>query len=326
MVLDANGQLLRDYERVERAISYIDAQFPRRPSLAEVAGELGLSEYHFQRLFSRWVGISPKRFQQYLTKEHAKETLSRSRSVLEATYGAGLSSPSRLHDLMVSCEAVTPGEYRSGGAGVEVAHGFQPTPFGECLVGETSRGVCWMSFVKGGDRERELEHLRRSWPNATLTEEPAAGAAAVKRAFHLEDAQGGEEIRLVVRGTNFQIKVWEALLAIPPGFLVSYEDVARRIGRPQSSRAVGNAVGSNPISFLIPCHRVIRKVGTFGNYGGGRERKKAILAWEAVKHAAIGSEPLGGTSRSDAAAGQGTTGMSGTLGRQLDLPEPVAAV
>ena len=313
MVMDANRQLLLDYERVERAITYIDDQFPRQPSLAEVAGDLGLSEYHFQRLFSRWVGISPKRFQQFLSKEHAKETLARSRSVLEATYGAGLSSPSRLHDLMVSCEAVTPGEYRSGGAGLDVAYGFHPTPFGECLVAETSRGICWMSFVQDDDRTRELEHLRSSWPHARLVEDGGVAAEAVARAFRLESTPESGEIRLVLRGTNFQIKVWEALLAIPPGFVVAYEDVAQRIGRPSSSRAVGNAVGSNPISFLIPCHRVIRKVGTFGNYGGGRERKKAILAWETVKSHAFGAEDEADSWNGSAPAGNAS---------QLVIPEP----
>jgi AraC family transcriptional regulator of adaptative response/methylated-DNA-[protein]-cysteine methyltransferase len=323
MIMDADRQLLRDYERVERAITYIDEQFPRQPSLAEVAASVDLSEYHFQRLFSRWVGISPKRFQQFLSKEHAKETLARSRSILEATYGAGLSSPSRLHDLMVSCEAVTPGEYRSGGAGLDISHGFHATPFGECLVAETPRGICWMSFVQDDDRTREMEQLRKSWPHAHLVEDPASAAAAVARVFHLEGVDEGAdtgEIRLVLRGTNFQIKVWEALLAIPPGFVVAYEDVAQRIGRPQSSRAVGNAVGSNPISYLIPCHRVIRKVGTFGNYGGGRERKKAILAWESVKSHAFGGGP------SADAVGSDPTRSAQTAGRQLDLPEPVAAM
>ncbi len=320
MVMDANLQLLRDYERVEQAITYIDEQFPRQPSLAEVAASVDLSEYHFQRLFSRWVGISPKRFQQFLSKEHAKETLARSRSILEATYGAGLSSPSRLHDLMVSCEAVTPGEYRSGGAGLEVGYGFHATPFGECLVAETSRGICWMSFVQHGDRAREVEHLKKSWPHASLAEDPGAAAEAVARAFQLESTPESGEIRLVLRGTNFQIKVWEALLAIPPGFMVAYEDVAERIGRPTSSRAVGNAVGSNPISFLIPCHRVIRKVGTFGNYGGGRERKKAILAWESIKSSAFGTLSERDTDWSESRPD------SGVGNRQLDLPEPVAAL
>jgi AraC family transcriptional regulator of adaptative response/methylated-DNA-[protein]-cysteine methyltransferase len=313
---EQDRQLLRDYERVERAITFIDEQFPRQPSLAAVAAHLGLSEFHFQRLFSRWVGISPKRFQQFLTKEHAKEMLTRSRSVLEATYGAGLSSPSRLHDLMVSCEAVTPGEYRSAGAGLEITHGFHPTPFGECLVAETPRGICWMSFVRSNNRAHELEALRRAWPRARLVERPEASAAVVARAFHLKVGSDTDEIRLVLRGTNFQIKVWEALLAIPPGFVVAYEDVARRIGRPGSSRAVGNAVGSNPISYLIPCHRVIRKVGSFGNYGGGPERKKAILAWEAVKSAAFGFES-GPTPRN----GRGPTLDT----EQQVLPEPVGA-
>ncbi len=323
MIMDADRQLLRDYERVERAITYIDEQFPRQPSLAQVAASVDLSEYHFQRLFSRWVGISPKRFQQFLSKEHAKEALARSRSILEATYGAGLSSPSRLHDLMVSCEAVTPGEYRAGGAGLDITYGFHATPFGECLVAETPRGICWMSFVQNNDRIRETEHLRKSWPRASLVEDADASAEAVARAFRLEDSEGGSdagEIRLVLRGTNFQIKVWEALLAIPPGFVVAYEDVARRIGRPQSSRAVGNAVGSNPISYLIPCHRVIRKVGTFGNYGGGRERKKAILAWEAVKSAAFGSDSDTGSEWLGSSRGTPASG------RQLDLPQPVAAI
>ncbi len=289
--MSGNGDQLRnDYARIEKAIAFIDQHFPTQPSLAEVAASVGLSEFHFQRLFRRWVGISPKRFQQYLTKEHAKDLLARSRSVLDATYRAGLSSPSRLHDLLVTCEAVTPGEFRSGGDGLTIRYAFHSTPFGEVLLGSTARGICWLSFVREdrGGKEREVRRLAGSWRRARLVQGSNGHTDLLEGAFAMQAANDGEPIRLVLKGTNFQIKVWEALLDIPAGCVVSYEDVAHRIGKPDSSRAVGNAVGANPIAFLIPCHRVIRKVGSFGNYGGGPERKKAMLAWETVKSAAFG--------------------------------------
>jgi AraC family transcriptional regulator of adaptative response/methylated-DNA-[protein]-cysteine methyltransferase len=239
-----------------------------------------LSEYHFQRLFTRWVGVSPKRFLQFLTKEHAKQVLESSASVLEATYQSGLSGPGRLHDLFVTCEAVTPGEYKSRGRGLQIAYGFHLSPFGDCLLAVTERGVCGLAFAEGGDRRKALADLRSRWRNADLQEDPKLTATWVERIFPLRGDQLVPPLHLFLNGTNFQIKVWEALLRIPWGSLVSYEAIAVHLGAPKAARAVGQAVAVNPIAVVIPCHRVIHKMGVFGKYHWGAARKKAILGWE----------------------------------------------
>ena len=276
-------QLSQDYDRIEKTIQFLEDNFHRQPSLDEIADHANLSEFHFQRLFSRWVGISPKRFLQYLTKEYAKKLLNNSHSVLTTAYDAGLSGPSRLHDLMVACEAVSPGEYKTGGNGIMIAFGFHPSPFGECLLAVTKRGLCSLSFVQSGNAEDLVHGLAQKWRNATINFEPDQTAPLADRIFNFDANKPQVPLHLYVRGTNFQIKVWEALLKIPLGRAVSYSDLARHIGLPKAARAVGNAVGRNPIPFLIPCHRVLRKIGEFGNYGEGPTRKKAILAWEAVQ-------------------------------------------
>ena len=275
-------QLAQDYLKVEEAIKFIENNRGAQPSLNDVADSVGLSTSHFQRLFSRWVGISPKRFLQYLTKEYAKQLLEGSTNILDATFEAGLSSPGRLHDLFISCEAVTPGQYRDRGAGTEIAYGIHASPFGDCLLGKTARGICWLTFVR--DRsEKELIHTMQGfWKNATIIPDTAGTAALIHQIFHFSENENPAALHLYVQGTNFQIKVWEALLKIPLGRAVTYEDIARHIGMPKAARAVGNAVGHNPIPFLIPCHRVIRKTGVFGYYGGGPARKKAMLGWEAA--------------------------------------------
>lgn len=275
-------QLEEDYGRVESAIRFIETEALRQPSLGEIAGAAGLSEFHFQRLFSRWVGISPKRFLQFLTKEYARKLLQESRDVLSVTYDAGLSSPGRLHELFVTCEAVTPGEVKSKGEGLQIEYGFHPSPFGRCLVAVTERGICGLSFVQEAPEESLVGNLKARWPGAGLRLSPEATAGVARRIFTFEAQSEPGPLHLFVRGTNFQIQVWEALIRIPFGKAVTYEDVARHIGMPNAPRAVGNAVGSNPIPFLIPCHRVIRKMGEFGNYGEGPQRKKAILGWEAA--------------------------------------------
>jgi len=275
-------QLDDDYRRVERAIHFIEGQALRQPSLAEIAEDVGLSEFHFQRLFSRWVGISPKRFLQFLTKEYARRLLEESRDVLSVTYDAGLSSPGRLHELFVTCEAVTPGEIKMRGEGLTIEYGFHPSPFGRCLLALTDRGICGLSFVQEAPEETLVDRLRARWPGARISPRPKATGSVVNRIFSFPAEHEPAPLHLFVRGTNFQIQVWQALIRIPLGKAVTYEDIARHIGAPQSSRAVGNAVGSNPIPFLIPCHRVIRKMGEFGNYGEGPDRKKAILGWEAA--------------------------------------------
>ncbi|HEY5574120.1 MAG TPA: methylated-DNA--[protein]-cysteine S-methyltransferase, partial [Anaerolineales bacterium] len=257
-------QLSRDYQTVEKAITYLEDHVEEQPNLKDVAESVHLSEYHFQRLFSRWVGISPKRFLQYLTKERAKEMLGESVSVLEAAYAAGLSSPGRLHDLFVNCEAVTPGDYKSQGEDLEIAYGFHASPFGECLLALTGRGICDLIFVSEGNREEALKALKKRWARAALHEDPQRTGPVVAQVFDRLTGGEAKPLSLHLRGTNFQIKVWEALLNIPSGTVVSYEDIAVSIGMPSAARAVSNAVARNPIPVIIPCHRVIRKAGAYG--------------------------------------------------------------
>jgi len=272
-------QSARDYQRIERAISYLDARWIEQPDLARIARHAGMSQAHFERMFLRWAGVSPMQFLRFLTKENAKQRLRSGRSVLDAALGVGLSGPGRLHDLMVTCEAVTPGEYRRGGAGVRITHGFTETQFGECLIASTSRGICALEFVNGESREAILERLHAEWPEAEFRKTNDEAQKLALRIF----TTPGSRLRLHLRGTNFQLKVWQALLRIGSGELASYHDIARAIGQPAASRAVGSAVGANPISFLIPCHRVIRSTGVFGNYRWGPERKLAMCGWEGAQ-------------------------------------------
>jgi len=272
-----------DYRRIEKAIEFLAENYHQQPSLEEIARSVNLSEFHFQRLFRRWAGISPKRLVQFLTLEHAKQMLEESRSVLDAAYDAGLSSPSRLHDLFVTAEAMTPGEFKAKGAGLEISYGFHPSPFGECLLAVTERGICGLGFVGEGGRKQTLEDFKRKWPSAQFQENPEKTVSYIHGIFTAKKRNGAHPVKLLLMGTNFQIKVWEALLRIPPGSVACYEDLARQVGKPSAARAVGSAVGRNPISFLIPCHRAIRKMGITGNYHWGAARKKAILAWEAAR-------------------------------------------
>jgi AraC family transcriptional regulator of adaptative response/methylated-DNA-[protein]-cysteine methyltransferase len=274
-------QLSEDYLRIEQAIQYLEKHAHSQPELNEIASAVGLSEYHFQRIFSRWAGISPKRFLQFLTKEGAKELLAQSEDLLETTYGVGLSSLGRLHDLFVTTEAVTPGEYKSGGAGLTIRYGLHSTPFGKALIGTTERGICHLGFV-GRSEGHAIDALVAAWQQAKMVEDHNATAPLVEPIFDLS-RRGNTPLRLHLRGTNFQLKVWEALLRIPPGVVTSYEGLAAQAGRPGASRAVGTALGRNPIAVLIPCHRVIRKLGEFGNYRYGAVRKKALLGWEAAQ-------------------------------------------
>ncbi len=283
MTAETFSQAAIDYQRIEKAIAFLVDNFHDQPGLREIAARVHMSEYHFQRLFSRWVGISPKRFLQFLTKEHAKKLLEKSINLLDVTYEAGLTSPGRLHDLFVNCEAVTPGEYKARGRGLEITYGYHASPFGECVLAITDRGICGLKFVQNNERPSALASLKSKWQNAALIENPDATRPIVDRIFDPLAGQHTTPLHLLLNGTNFQIKVWEALMHIPMGAVVSYEDVAAYIGMPKASRAVGNAVGSNPIPFVIPCHRVIRKSAEFGNYGGGKARKMAILGWESVR-------------------------------------------
>jgi AraC family transcriptional regulator of adaptative response/methylated-DNA-[protein]-cysteine methyltransferase len=271
-------QLNEDYLRIEQAILYLEKNSRRQPELDEIASSVGLSEYYFQRLFTRWAGISPKRFLQFLTRENAKEMLDRSENILDTTLQVGLSSLGRLHDLFITTEAVTPGEYKSRGAGLTIRYGLHRTPFGECLIGVTERGICQLSFIQNSEGEA-LDTMVEYWKEARMTEDHFATAALIEPIFDLSE-RGGNALHVFLRGTNFQIKVWEALMRIQPGSVSTYEQIADRIGQPGASRAVGNAVAHNPIAVLIPCHRVIRKLGEFGNYRYGTARKKALLVRE----------------------------------------------
>jgi len=273
------------YQLIEQAIQYIEANVQRQPELEEIASAIGLSEYHFQRLFTHWTGISPKRFMQFLTKEHAKELLDKSENLLETTHQVGLSSLGRLHDLFVTTEAVTPGEYKTGGTGLTIRYGIHPSPFGKCLIAATERGICHLGFVQTSEGNA-IDNLVSVWKAAKMIEDYKATAPLVTRIFSGLDPQNTppdqpqQPLKLHLRGTNFQIKVWEALLTIPTGAVTTYEHIAAQIGNPNALRAVGTAVGHNPIAYLIPCHRVIRKSGEFGNYFYGSARKKVILARE----------------------------------------------
>jgi AraC family transcriptional regulator of adaptative response/methylated-DNA-[protein]-cysteine methyltransferase len=271
-----------DYARIEQAIRFLDRERASAPSLAEVAAHVGLSESHFQRMFTRWAGISPKRFVQYRTAEVVKRLLRERRPVLEATYAVGLSGPSRLYDLVVNAEAVTPGELQRGGLGVRVQYGFHPTPFGDCLIALTSRGICHLAFVEPVTREEALARLAHDWPVAELQPDQAATRAAAAQAFPPPGSSAMPSLALHVKGTNFQLKVWKALLEIPVGEVTTYGAIATQIGDAKASRAVGTAVGANPVSYLIPCHRVIRASGEMGGYAWGVERKKVMLRREAA--------------------------------------------
>ena len=271
-----------DYARIEKTIRYLEANFRAQPSLAAVAAQVQLSEYHFQRLFRRWAGISPKRFLQVLTADYARRLLHESRTVLEVSDAAGLSSAGRLHDLLVNLHAATPGDVQAQGANLCIQFGFHPSPFGECLIAITARGICAIEFMATDGRAAALAQLKQQWPAATWRQQPRATQPVAARLFNIERANA-ERFDLLVQGSNFQVKVWEALLRIPSGSIVSYEDVAARIGAPTATRAVASAIARNPVAVLIPCHRVIRKSGVFGEYRWGNTRKKALLGWEVAQ-------------------------------------------
>jgi AraC family transcriptional regulator of adaptative response/methylated-DNA-[protein]-cysteine methyltransferase len=283
--MDTNlKQLSDDYLRIEQAILYLENHYKEQPSLEDVATSVGLSEYHFQRVFTRWAGVSPKRFLQFVTKESAKELLKRSENLLDTTHQVGLSSLGRLHELFVTTEAVTPGEYKSSGAGVTIRYGIHPTPFGKCLIATTERGICNLSFVQTSEGDA-IDNLVAEWKQAKMIEDHKSTEMVLEPIFDLD--YRGKPLGLHLRGTNFQLKVWEALLQIPVGTVTTYKGIAKQIGNPKALRAVGTAVGHNPIAVLIPCHRVINTVGEFGKYRYGAVRKKALLARELMSTPAV---------------------------------------
>ncbi|MDY6922050.1 MAG: methylated-DNA--[protein]-cysteine S-methyltransferase [Pseudomonadota bacterium] len=271
----------RTYRQIASAIEFVSGHRTRQPSLGQVAAHLGLSEWHLQRLFSRWVGVSPKQFLKFLTKQEALRRL-RENSVLETALECGLSGPGRLHDLMVTCEGVTPGEYQRLGQGLGIDWGFHDTPFGGCLLAQTQRGICKLGFYDSDEqRHRLLQELEQDWPRARLRQAPERTGPTVARIFAGVGAT--EPLHLLLKGSPFQIKVWEALLRIPEGRLCSYGQLAGLLDAPSATRAVASAVAQNPIGYLIPCHRVIRSTGEFNQYRWGAVRKQALIGWEGCR-------------------------------------------
>ena len=269
----------RDFRRIAHAIRFIAAHVREQPRLAAIAASAGLSEFHFNRLFRRWAGVTPRQYLAFLTARSARGALALESSVLEAAYAAGLSGPGRLHDLLVTLDAVTPGELKARGAGLEIRYGFTDTPFGTALIGSTARGVCHLGFE---DRNREraaVAELAARWEHAHLTRSDEGAQRLALEIFGAAGTRTGTPLRLAVKGTNFQLKVWEALLSVGARGPTTYATVARAAGAAGAERAVGNAVGANPVAWLIPCHNVLRADGDLGGYRWGADRKRAMLAW-----------------------------------------------
>lgn len=277
----SNTQQITDYKRVEQAIRYLEENFQNQPSLDEIAESVHLSKYHFQRLFKRWAGVSPSQFMHYLTVNYAKSQLANASTVFDTALDAGLSGAGRLHDLFVSFEAMTPGEYKRQGEGLTIWYGVHPSPFGDCLVGMTERGICALRFVSSDDAGVEIADLRQEWALAEFVRDEEKTAVPLQTIF--ADTTPEEPLRLFLKGTNFQVQVWRALLKIPSGNVVTYADVAQSIDKPAATRAVASAIAKNPVGYLIPCHRVISKTGKMHQYRWGAARKKAIVGWEAAQ-------------------------------------------
>jgi AraC family transcriptional regulator of adaptative response/methylated-DNA-[protein]-cysteine methyltransferase len=272
---------MTDYDVVRRTIEFISRRWQAQPSLDEIAAHVGLQPFALQRLFARWAGLTPKAFLQAVTLDHARGLLRESPSILEASYALGLSGPGRLHDLFVTHEAMSPGAYKTRGEGLVLRYGFHPSPFGTALVMITGQGLAGLAFADAGGEEAALTDMRSRWPRATYVEDRAATAPTARRVFDPAKWGAARPLRVTLIGSDFEIRVWEALLTIPFGEATTYSDVATRIGRPTAARAVGAAVGRNPISFVVPCHRVLGKGGSLTGYRWGLTRKRAILGWEA---------------------------------------------
>jgi len=279
--MSAKSGTEENYTRIEQAITFLRAHYTQQPELRDLAAHIGLSESHTQRLFSRWAGISPKRFLQFLTVEHVKRRMGQTGDLLGLSLDAGLSGPGRLHDLFANMEAMSPGEFRRAAAGMVIQYGFGETPFGHALIASTARGICHLSFVAPQEEQRAVMALRQAWPEASLEEDASGSPALLTRVFTPQPADDGR-LSLWVSGTNFQIQVWRALLHVPFAGLLSYRQLAGLLGRPSAARAVGGAVARNRVAYLIPCHRILRGSGEFGVYHWGTARKAAICGWEAA--------------------------------------------
>jgi len=269
-----------NYNRIAKAIDYIKTHFKEQPGLEEIAAHVNLSPFHFQKLFAEWAGTTPKKFLQYISTAYAKKLLKEYKVTLfEAAYETGLSGTSRLHDLFVSIEGMTPAEYKNGGQNLNINYHFADSPFGHMIIASTERGICYMAFEE--DELVAVESLRAKFPNAVSRQQPDAHQQNALLFFQ-HDWTKLSKIKLHLRGTDFQLKVWETLLQVPVGRLTTYGSIAQKINSPGASRAVGTAIGSNPVAFLIPCHRVIQSSGTFGEYMWGSTRKTAIIGWESA--------------------------------------------
>ena len=275
-----------NYNRIDKAIGFMTENFRSQPDLDEIARMIHLSPFHFQRLFVDWVGISPKKFLQYLTIDYLRDKIQETANMMEAAEIAGLSSQSRVHDLFVSIEGVTPNQYKKAGRGLELFYGYHSSPFGMCFIAVAENKICSLGFVDEERKRNEFEIFTRQWHFATLTHKPDYTQQFIQRVFN--PAQNNlDKLELLVQGTNFQIKVWEALLKIPFGAVASFQQIADAIGQPNAARAVGTAVTKNTILYLIPCHRIIAEDGTMGNYHTGKVRKKAMIGWEMAQSLSV---------------------------------------
>lgn len=270
-----------DYDVVRKAIAYISEHWRAQPEVEAIAHAVGATADDLHHTFRRWAGLTPKAFLQALTIDHARSLLRDSASVLEAAYEVGLSGPGRLHDLFVTHEAMSPGEWKTGGAGITMRYGFHPSLFGNALVMATDRGLAGLAFADPGEEQASLADMQRRWPRATYVEDPAGTAPIARRIFDSSLWRPDQPLRIVMIGTDFEVRVWETLLSIPMGRASTYSDIARKLGKPNASRAVGAAVGKNPMSFVVPCHRVLGKSGDITGYHWGLTRKRAMLGWEA---------------------------------------------
>jgi AraC family transcriptional regulator of adaptative response/methylated-DNA-[protein]-cysteine methyltransferase len=279
-ILFCKFKTMNNYERIQKAIEYITANFQQQPNLDEVAKQVHMSPFHFQRIFKEWAGVSPKKFLQYISVEHAKSLLQQNYSISDVSFETGLSGTSRLHDLFVTIEGMTPGEYKNGGEQLHINYSFAESPFGNILVASTAKGICHLAFAE--DEADAFQQLKNRFPKATFKQVVDAIQQNALFIF-TQDWKDLSKIKLHLKGTGFQLKVWEALLKVPMGNVTTYSTVAAAVGKANASRAVGTAVGDNPVAFLIPCHRVIKSTGMFGQYHWGSVRKTAMLGWEAAK-------------------------------------------